>query len=290
MHRLLFFFFYLFLLQTITIQAQSNKDSLTVLGDRMLGIYAGDTIKKAFDDFSFAFINELNKPNSFNNKFENLKVGSFLYPADSSFRIITWQAQLPDEKCLYNGVYQTKDAVIVFQKRENLISNPNFLKTKLLPSTWYGCIYYNMFAFKRAKKDFYVLFGFQQVNHVVKRKFMDVLSFENGKPVFGEPVFCSELNKNDCKSRLLLEYVSDARVRLNYDEEYKKIIYDHLIKTASPTMSDQAVNTPDGSYEAYELKNGYWKHIDMLWHDVQNEPPSDAPKDKVKRDLFGKEH
>jgi hypothetical protein len=288
MHRFFFIFISVILFQVYALQAQSNTDSLTVLGDRMLGLSGGDTIKKAFDDFSYAFIQDLNKPNSFSNKYENLKVGSFLYPKDSSFRIITWQAQLADEKCLYNGVFQTKDALIPFQKRDNVITNPNFTKTKLLPSTWYGCIYYNMFAFKRAKKEYYVLFGFQQVNHILKRKIMDVLSFENGKPVFGEPVFCSELNKDDCKNRLVLEYVADAKVRLNYDDEYKKIIYDHLIKTASPTMSDQAVNTPDGSYEAYELKNGYWKHIDMLWHDIQDVAPSDAKKDKTKRDLFGK--
>ena len=289
MNRFIIIILNLFLLQISQLHGQISKDSLYALGDKMLGHYGGDTIKQSFEDFSYAFINDLKTTSSFANKYEELKVGSFLYPKDSSFRIITWQAQLPNEKCLYNGVIQTKDSLIQLQSREAIAGNSNFSKLKLLPSTWYGCIYYNMISFKRAKKEYYVLFGFQQVNHILKRKFMDVLSFEKGKAEFGEPVFCSETNKNDCKNRLMLEYVADAKVRLNFDEEYKKIIYDHLIKTSSPYMSEQPVSTPDGSYEAYELKNGYWKHIDMLWHDVQSEAPSDAPKaGKTKKDLFGK--
>lgn len=272
-----------------SLKAQAPDSTLYKAAERMLGQYGGDTIKNGFDEFSYLYFKELREKSSFFNTYDSLKVGSIIYPQDSSFRLISWQAQLPSGKCLYNAALQTKDTLFIFQLKETVNKLPEFANMKLNPALFYSCLFYNIKEFKRNRKSYYLVFGFQQPDLITKRKYMDVLWFDNGKPVFGEPVFCKGKKDEICVSRVMLEYVADAKVKLNYDEEYKKVIFDHLIKIVSPSWKNEMVNGPDGSYEAYEYKNGHWKYIEMLWHDMQDVPPTDIPKDeKPKKNLFGK--
>ena len=123
-----------------------------------------------------------------------------------------------------------------------------------------------------------------------KRKIVDVLSFKDGKPVFGAPVFVSQdkSHPHEPKNRLVLEYSAEASTKLNYDGHLKMIIFDHLI-TAMNSAGEPS-NLPDGSYEAYQLKDGQWEYLAKVFDQVSEKPPRDMPlfDDKAnKKDIFG---
>jgi len=56
-----------------------------------------------------------------------------------------------------------------------------------------------------------------------------------------------------------LEYKKDAQVRLSYDKDLDKIIFDHLFsEDMTPELHYTLV--PYGDYEAFVWKNGIWYH------------------------------
>lgn len=288
--KIAWIFFALLVTNTICISAQKiSEHTLIENGQLMHGLHSYDTISNAYSEFTSLFINELNLPGSFYNKFDSIDFVSFIYPPDSSFRLITWQARVAESKFTYSGCLQTKDTLYVFKNREGYYNHPDFNTMELNSANWYGCLYYNIKTFVFQKNEMHVIFGFQQPGIASSRKIMDVLWFKQGKPIFGAPVFCNKKNDN-CVNRMVLEYSSNATVRLNYDEEYKMIIFDHLIKGSNPEFKGQMANFTDGSYEAYKMrKNGTWEYIEMLWHDKQKEPPTDKPKSSVKqRNIMGR--
>jgi len=117
-----------------------------------------------------------------------------------------------------------------------------------------------------------------------------VLSFREGKPVFGAPVFRHEPKKNQVswRKRRVLEYSSAVSVRFNYDPAYEMILYDHLI--AMPGQDGEGMNNyPDGSYEGYKLEKGIWRHIDNVFTQTQDEAPRPFPiLDTRKKDILGR--
>ena len=267
-----------------------KEDSILIEKARLMhSIHGYDTLSEAYSEFSSLFIKELKKPYSFSKKFDSLVDVSFLYAQDSTFRIMTWQGRLSDNKFTYSGCIQTKDTLFVLKNREINFNSSSFNTIELNNSNWYGCLYYSIKSFIYKKQTSYVIFGFQQPGLASKRKVMDVLSFKNGLPVFGLPVFCDKKSEV-CLSRVSIEYASNSSTRMNYDEEYKMIIYDHLIKGSNPDFQGQMINMTDGSYEGYKLrKNGTWEHIEMVWHDKQSEPPTDKPgREDKKRSILGK--
>jgi hypothetical protein len=153
---------------------------------------------------------------------------------------------------------------------------------------WYGSLYFNIKPFETRQGRKYLLFGFDAFEFFEKRKLLDVLSFDKeGKPVFGAPVF----EKPDAPpdSRVYVQYSADAKVKLNWDEQYKMIIFDHLIPFPSPFGRDM-VNVPDGSYDAYKLEKGRWKYVDKVFDDKQKDVPFPEPvlEERKEKDIMGK--
>jgi hypothetical protein len=262
---------------------------LNIQAELMLGLHSFDTIQDGYSQFSQMFVKELKKKNSFKNRFDSLDCVSILYPADSSFRVLSWQAKLSESKFAYSGCVQTKDSLFVLKSREGYFNNSRFTSLQLNANNWYGCLYYGLKSFKYKSKDFYLIFGMHQPGISTKRKIMDVLWFDKGVPVFGEAVFCKP-KLDECDSRIMVEYSANAAVRMNYDKEYNMVIFDHLIKGVDPEFRGQLLNMPDGSYEGYKLKkNGKWDYVEMVWHDKQATPPTDKPKTtEKKRDILGR--
>ena len=61
---------------------------------------------KAANEFDVLFNKALSQPESFNNRFAELKWISIKYPEDESFRIITWQLKDEKDNHIYKGVIQ----------------------------------------------------------------------------------------------------------------------------------------------------------------------------------------
>jgi hypothetical protein len=158
----------------------------------------------------------------------------------------------------------------------------------LTPDRWYGSIYYHIQQFDTPKGRQYLLFGFDAFEFFEKRKVIDVLSFTSeGKPLFGAPLFEMEPGQS-AKHRLIFQYSSEASVRCNWDENYKMILFDHLIPWGSP-FGRGLTAVPDGSYDGLRWEKGQWKFISKVFNDVQQDAPEDptAGERKETKNIFG---
>ena len=239
-------------------------------------------------------VEALKTKNSFQYPFDRVKTVSIQYAPDSTFRIFTWQLYVDTSDYRYYGAIQmnTPDLKLFPLVDRSFNLKSDLEQALLTPEEWYGALYYNIKEVKGPQGKYYLLFGYDGFSFFHKRKLIDVLTFQqDGKPRFGAPVFVHEKKGRPTmtKNRVMLEYSSEVSVKLNYDEAMEMIVFDHLI-TMGGVYGQGNSNFPDGSYEAYELKGGLWKHKEMLPVTPMDEAPRPSPVlDTRKKDILGKE-
>jgi len=145
----------------------------------------------------------------------------------------------------------------------------------------------------------YKYFGTMQMNQPELKmfplidRFIDVLTFgKNGEPTFGAvPLFEAEDSTN--VNRFILEYGSDARVQLNWNDELQMIVFDHLVEAPSAYPGQQFMYIPDGDVDGLKLEDGKWKYVRRIFDQVLEEAPRPEPVFNEKggsrkgKDLFG---
>ncbi|MEM6321152.1 MAG: hypothetical protein AAF960_26050 [Bacteroidota bacterium] len=238
----------------------------------------------------------LSKPNSFNYPFENLTAVSIQYPADSTFRIFTWQLYVDKNEYQYGGVIQKntlEPALFPLADKSSEVEQYDLEYDILSPENWYGALYFNLKEFDSPSGKKYLLFGFDGYEFFNKRKLVEVLHFdEAGQPVFGSPVFVKAEAGYEAstKNRLYIEYSAEVAAKVNYDHQLGLIMIDNLVAMRSPYRGVGNVNIPDGSYVGYELKEGVWQYVDKVFHFVSERPPAPNPilNNRTQKDIFGK--
>jgi hypothetical protein len=251
--------------------------------------------KMAADSLFMGMQRTLLLPGSFNYPFDSLPQISFKTPPDRAFRIITWQLMQNDSTWKYFGflqVQQPKPALYVLHdERADLPYKP--VRERLSPAQWYGALYYNLYPFDAPQGRRYLLFGFDGFSLSERRKLIEVLWFDpkTGEPHFGDTVFDRGKDVDtQPEMRILLEYYAEGVVRLNWDESYKMILFDHLIPMSSP-YNGQMTYVSDGSYQGFRLEKGRWVFIDRAFTDVQEEAPRPFPvlDQEKNKDIMGRE-
>lgn len=243
-------------------------------------------------------VRTLKTENSFKYPFDRLKMSiSILMPPDTSFRIFSWQLFVNDSTYRYYGAIQMNRAelqLFPLVDRSFEMEMPLPLQDQLPPERWYGALYYNLRQFDTPKGRKYLLFGYDAFTFFEKRKLVDVVSFDQeGKPVFGAPVFEGLPGRENGPGvlRLIFEYSAEASIKVNWDEQYQMVLFDHLIPMASPFGRGTAM-VPDGSYDGLKLeKGGRWKWVDKVFNDVMEEAPRPEPvlDNRKNRDILGRE-
>lgn len=251
----------------------------------------------AVQKFIPTLVKTLKNENSFDYEFSRLKNISILYPPDSTFRIFTWQLYVNADDYRYYGAIQMDSKELqLIPLIDRSFDAEDLEHSTLTADNWYGSVYYNIKAFETPEGPKYVLFGFDGYSFFTKRKVAEVLSFKDGKAVFGAPVFISEDPANTFlpKSRLVMTYSAEASIKLNFDDHQNIIIHDHLIQAMSSIPGQGPVSLPDGSYEGYQLQNGKWSYVSKIYdHVYENEeatrmePIFNTTEKKKKKDLFG---
>src|SRR5665647_732856 len=96
---------------------------------------------------------------------------------------------------------------------------------------WIGAVYYKLITKKAFENEYYTLLGYDENNRNSDRKIIEVLTFKEGRPVFGGSFFSFQDNSINKKSfaRYIMDYKKNASPRLTYDTEMDIIIYEHLI-------------------------------------------------------------
>ncbi len=239
-------------------------------------------------------VQALKVKNSFNYPFEQLRTVSIQYPRDSTFRIFTWQLYVDVNDYRYYGAIQMNTPDL---KLYPLIDRSFEIESEeyevLSPENWYGSLYYNIRQFDTAEGRKYLLFGYDGYSLFNKRKLIDVLSFQDGKAVLGAPVFYEknpETGGETVRNRILKEYSAEASFKMNYDETWGLIIFDHLTAMGGNYGQGLAM-VPDGTYEGYKLENGRWNWVQTVWNETMDEAPRPEPvlDGRSSKDILGKQ-
>lgn len=234
------------------------------------------------------FVTALKLDNSFYYPFDSFETISKIYPKDSSFRIFTWQLQMPHGQFRYYGVIQMRSTKIkifpLYDMRDTLS-----YQTQLITSNnnWYGCLYYNIIEKQVNERPVYTLFGYEAADYVTRRKVVDVLTFDNnGKPRFGAPIFyfkyedSSHVKMTDTLTRFFMEYKHDVPTVLNYDPDLEMIVFDHVVPPNDKAKGATFTYVPDGTYEGFVWANNRWNWVEKVFTFAINEndnPPIPAP-------------
>jgi hypothetical protein len=280
------------LLTTDSVQ-RNDQNRMNRLAD---SICRADTKLRAEKSKNFVpqLVNALKTPNSFYYTFDSLKVRglSVLYPSDNSFRIITWA--VPQNKYTGTYTYEYYGAIQYNSPELRLtgltdksaeMGSPEIKTTDA--SEWFGALYYGITQVSRLDTTYYVLFGWDGHNDRSTKKLADVLYFDNGKAMFGAPIFeVPKDNKLAIKKRFILEYKEGAVVSLNFDVEQNMIMFDQLTDDEDAKKSGKKKKTtgtafnlvPEGNYSGLQFRDGLWRYLPTVMRSTLQSAPVSSPK------------
>ena len=224
---------------------------------------------KADSIFTRMLVRALKEKHSFSYPFDSLQTISRLYAPDSSFRIFTWQLVRDETTFRRHGAIQMNTA------DGSLSLYPLLDKTELVKDIdnaitdneeWVGALYYKIIQTTYQNKNFYTLLGYDENSFRSTKKRIEVLTFNNGKPVFGGPFFSFEEDSlpRPVQSRFSIEYKKEGNGSIKYDKELGIIIFDHLI-SENNQPEKKYTYIPDGDYEGFKWEKGKWVHINKVF-------------------------
>ena len=259
-------------------QLHTSEDTLVILSYAVVNDSLPEMRFLACRSLIKALVRALKVEHSFQYPFERLKSVSIVAPPDSSFRIFSWQLFVNDSTYRYYGAIQMNQPDLklfpLVDRSFELRGIPD--RQQLTAENWYGVLYYNILPLQTKNEVHYLLFGYDAFSFFDKRKVLEVLKFDgaDGAPRFGAPVF--DRPEGDEIQRLILEYFAEANIRLNWDEHYQMILFDHLIPYPNP-YTGGIMYVPDGSYCGYKIEKGRLRYVEKVFDEVQEEAPRPEP-------------
>jgi hypothetical protein len=251
-------------------QLKLKEDSLKAFAESI--VIDSFTAGRMRNDSMFVrtLIRGLQVKNSFYYPFDSVIGVSKLYAPDSSFRIFTWLLNFDGFYTRQRGAIQMRTAdgsLKLFPLRDfsEFTTAPNdSIRTK---DTWIGAVYYNIIKTTYNGKNYYTLFGLDDNTIRTKKKWIDVLTFDqNGMPLFGAApfVFDRDSVRRAPMNRFSIEYKKEATALVNFIDEQGIILVDHLIsETDEPEFPWTYI--PDGDSEGFKWEKGKWVHIDKVF-------------------------
>lgn len=226
----------------------------------------------------------LDDPKSIKYDFEKLTTFPILTSKDKKLRIINWYIPLSNNINKYFAIVQyynnRKEYKVEYLKPlEGEVKSVNTLK--LYNSQWIGALYYSLTPFKRGKKDYYLLLGWDGNDERSNKKIIDVLSISKSL-TFGAPIFRYKKNR---LHRFILEYKEDAAVSVQFNEKIESIVFPHLTPINDDLTGLYDFYIPDGSIDAFELNNGTFKYKENIPNPFKTNVPEIK---KIDNGLFTK--
>jgi hypothetical protein len=259
------------------------QDSLKHLGYKMINNEEDVERKSANYDFIKTLTATLKLPGSFGFKFDSVKTVSIITSPDDRFRIFSWHVMNDDGSYRFYGTIQINTGTAPLQMfpladYSPFMENPQDTVTD--NTHWYGSQYYQIIPVAAAN-PYYVLLGWKGNTVKSTKKVIEALTFKNGKPVLGMPVFADKLG---AKSRVVFEYSRQVSMMLKYLPEQHLIIFDHLSPPDKRFKDKPDTYGPDLSYDSYRLVNGQWQLRENI--DLRNvSDPNDTDIDPKKQAL-----
>lgn len=206
-------------------------------------------------------------PRSFEFPFDRLESIAIVQPADSAFRIFTWQLAYDNNTYRYFGAIQmNRDSLPLYPLIDySVLMSDDVSRLVTDNERWYGALYYDIVRVSTDTMHYYTVFGYDGNNAMSTKKVADVLWFTpEGDVRFGAPIF--DLGEEHPRFRYVMEFKKGAAAGIRYSREYEKIVFDHLIPINKESEGMYFNYVPDGSYDAFEWNGGSWTIIDKLFH------------------------
>ncbi len=129
---------------------------------------------------------------------------------------------------------------------------------------WFGATYYSIVPVQFKKETYYTLLGWNGATKMSNKKVVEILTFENNKPVFGKPIFDYRKKKN--YSRLVYEFSNSATQTLRYVPKKKYLIIESVVPPRQQDYGHPETYLPDGSYDymMFNTKTGIWELKGLL--------------------------
>jgi hypothetical protein len=261
---------------------QKKEDSLKIFAFKILHGRNAEDRFTADSQFTKTFVRALQIKNSFYYPFDSLISIARIAPPDSSFKIFTWQLAINGDMIRQHGAIQmnTPDGSLqLFPLIDKTDLIQNIKDTITSNRAWIGAIYYSVIQEKAFGKTYYTLLGFDDNNMVSDRKIIDVLTFADGKPVFGGNYFSFQNNglRGNSMDRYIMEYKKNASPKLSFDNQMNMIVFEHLVsETGEPKKKYTYI--PDGDYEGLQWKDGKWIHIEKIFTQITPEGQEPVPE------------
>lgn len=239
-------------------------------------------------------VSTLKTSNSYNYDFSQVEGVAVRNAPDNSFRTITWEFHINRDEYRHYGAIQFNEKKLKLEplldrssewrtNPENMISGAD---------NWLGYVIYNIIpGGTHNGSPYYFVFGFDRKSGFVRRKVLDVISFDAyGKTRFGLPVFATYSTEGlllPDRARIILDYSAEANVVLTHDPETGRINYENLIMMPGSDESGP-VQMPDGSYHALELQqDGLWHEAEKIFTHKYESAPMEAARPAGTKDNMG---
>ena len=260
-------------------QLHKKEDSLKSFA---LQIIQGRTTAERFNadsQFTKMFVRALKIKNSFYYPFDSLITISKLVPEDSSFKIFTWQMVINENLTRQHGAIQmrTEDGSLklfpLIDKSDVTVDEEDTIGNNF---GWMGAVYYKIIEKHAFGKNYYTLLGYIENTISSNKKVIEILTFNDGQPIFGGSNFSFQDNSviKKYRARYIMEYKKNASPRLTYDPDQDMIIYEHLISESGEPQKKYTY-IPDGDYEGLAWRDGKWVHIQKVF--TQKTPEGQEP-------------
>lgn len=242
-------------------------------------------------------VEALKVTNSFNYPLDDLKGVAVRYAPDRSFRTITWELHISRDEYRHYGAIQFNEKKLkmrpLLDRSDTWRANPENVVAGA--DNWLGYVIYDLQPGGEIDgSPYYFVYGYDRHSGFVRRKVLDVLSFDAyGKVQFGLPVFMTYSAEGLLlaeRARIILDYSAEANVVLKPDPITGRIVYENLIMM--PASEDSGpLQMPDGSYHAleYNTEDGKWYEAEKIFTHKYESAPIEVPAERTSgKDILGR--
>lgn len=192
------------------------------------------------------------------------KTVSVLTSEDKKMRTITWVYTNDLQEYVNHGVvlYRKKpsDVTHVYWLKDFMVPKSDSLYEDFNADLWPGALYYQMYQFKKKRKDYYCVLGFDGMTSFMNRKVLDVLWVDkDGELHIGAPVFYKSETDYTPKYRIFFDHADQTSMVLRFEPVKKMITFSNLVPSNPSATGKRDYYIPDGRIDYYLLnKKGKW--------------------------------
>lgn len=220
--------------------------------------------------FIKTLVQALRLPGSFDFPFDSLRMISALKSPDGAFKLYTWFVPTNEGGFRYFGTIQmpSKNGLQLFPLIDDTENFPDS-NAVAEPKTWFGSRYYEIVPVQNGKETYYALLGWKGNSSKTTSKVIEILSFKNGTPVFGKPVF-EQAGKLSARNRLIFTYNKMNSMTLRFDKKVNMIVLDHLAPYDPAMEGNFEYYASDSSFDGYAISKGRLKLLENI--ELNNDP------------------